>query len=500
MELSVLAASLHNILLPASLLYLLAGTLCGYAVGVLPGIGPVTGIAILLPLTYYVPPIDALIFFASLYQSAEYGGSITAIAVSAPGTPNAAATILDGYAMNRNGQIGKAFGYSLWSAVFASLVGILGMLFLARPMAKLALLFGPSAYADLGLLGLSAVSTLSSEYPLAGLLSAALGLLLSTVGLDLISGIPRFTFGQATLFNGVPLVPLLIGIFALPEAVTMLGRRRTAGEGKAKAQRVWLRWPEFRGAFRGTAIGTVVGFLMGLIPGLAGSVPPWISYYLAKSTSRDPSRFGKGAPEGITAPEATNAAVMHSTLIPTFSFGIPGTPTSAVILGAMMISGLTPGPLLFQQHPDIPFTVIISLLFATAFLFVIGLVATNLWVRMLNLPYEVLAIAIFLFVVVGSYVDRSSIFDVEFAIGAGVLGYFMNRFGFSIPALILGVILGPIVEGNARRALLLSGGHYGIFVSNPLNAALLVLSAGMIVLGLWQSVRKRKQTEPPVPE
>jgi putative tricarboxylic transport membrane protein len=478
---AMILITIHHVFAVNSLFVILAGTLAGYLVGTLPGLGPVSGITLLLPLTAYMSPTNALMFYASLYQSAEYSGSITAIAVSTPGTPNAAATVLDGFAMNRAGKIGEAFGYSLWAAVFASLVSIVGMILLARPMAQVALYFGPSEYAALAIFGLSSVSTLASEYPLRGLLSATLGLLLSVIGLDPISGGQRFTFGVPSLFNGLPLVGLLTGLFALPEAVALLTEPPAALlKATVKSRNiVWLSWRQFKGVFPMTLLGTAVGFFMGLIPGLSGSVPPWVSYNLAKTLSRNRGQFGHGAPEGIVAPEATNAAVMHSTLIPAFSFGIPGTPTSAVILGAMMLSGLTPGPMLFARNPEIPYTVFVSLFVATALLWSIGLVATNLWVRILMVPRELLGVAVILFVVIGSYVSRSNLFDPQLAILAGIAGYVMKKTHFSAPALVVGFVLGPIIETNVRQGLLLTGGQI-LMVPSLLTGTLLLASLVMV--------------------
>jgi putative tricarboxylic transport membrane protein len=483
------AETLHKVFGLISPFYIVAGTLAGYLVGLIPGLGPAAGITLLLPLTYYMTPAEALIFYASLYQSAEYSGSITAIAIATPGAPNAAATVLDGFAMNREGKIGKAFAYSLWSAVFASFAGTCGMILLAEPMARLALYFGPSEYAALGIFGLSSVSILSSDYPLRGLLSAILGLMISTVGLDLISGAQRFTFGVPSLFDGLPLVALLTGLFALPEAVVLLTEKHAGLRTGGGNQKVWLRWAEFTAVFPTMLMGTALGFIMGLIPGLAGSVPPWISYNLARLMSRERERFGKGAPGGIVAPEATNAAVMHSTLLPAFSFGIPGTPTSAVILGAMMLAGLTPGPMLFAEHPEIPYAVFVSLFLATAFLWIVGLVATNMWVRILAVPPELLAIGVMLFVVIGSYLPRTDLFDPQLAVVAGIVGYVMKKSHFSAPALVVGFILGPIIETNIRRALLLSGGSI-IGVPGALTGILLVLSLVVMAFGVRQSLRR----------
>lgn len=257
----------------------------------------------------------------------------------------------------------------------------------------------------------------------------------------------------------------------------------------------FVSWRQFKGVFPMTLLGTGVGFFMGLIPGLSGSVPPWVSYNLAKGLSRNRDQFGLGAPEGIVAPEATNAAVMHSTLIPAFSFGIPGTPTSAVILGAMMLSGLTPGPMLFARNPEIPYTVFVSLFVATVLLWIIGLLATNLWVRVLMVPRELLAVSVVLFVVIGSYVSRSNLFDPQLAIVAGIVGYVMKKIHFSAPALVVGFVLGPIIETNVRQGLLLSGGKV-LLLPNPLTGTLLLLSLLMVGFALTRGLSNRSAAHP----
>lgn len=479
----------HDVLSPGSLLYLFLGTVVGYLVGALPGIGPVTGIALLLPLTAYLGPTKSLLFYTSLYQAAEYGGSITAIAVSTPGAPNSAALILDGYAMNRHGKIVKAFAYSLWTTIFSSLVGIAGMLLLSLPLAQFALALSAADYAALGILGLATVSTLTVRAPVKGLLAAAFGIALSTVGLDQITGEPRFTFNQPTLYEGLPLVAVIIGAFAMPEAIEMLiGSERTAIENGAFRifQPVWLKLTEFAGVLKAAIIGTIVGFSMGLIPGVAGSVPPWISYNIARTMSRNPERFGTGTPEGIAAPEAANAASMHSTLIPTFALGIPGTPTSAVILGAMTISGLTPGPLLFQSQPEIPYAVFVGLLIATLFLWAIGLVTTNLWAQIVRLPRGLLGIMIVTFTITGGFAARNNTLDILVALGMGLVCYGLRRAGFSLPAIVLGFILGRIIEVNLRRALLLHKGSPLVLFSDPISTVLLTCALAVIVLAVWQ--------------
>jgi putative tricarboxylic transport membrane protein len=491
----MLAGVLHALFTVPALIALVAGTVVGLFIGALPGIGPAVGIGLLLPLTYFMPPADALLFYVSLYQAAEYGGSITAIAVSTPGAPNSAAMILDGYTMNRAGRPGKAFAYSLWATIFASYVGIVGLFVLAQPIAGWALALGPAEFAALGVFALSTVGTLSTAAPLPGLASAVLGLLVSTVGSDLISNVHRYTFGQSSLGDGVPLVPVLVGLFALPEVVRLLtDPGQPVHAATRESGRVWLSLREFRAVWLPTVLGTVVGFFLGLLPGISGSVPPWISYNIAKATSRRPASFGTGIPEGIVAPEATNAAVMHSTLIPAFTLGIPGTPTSAVILGAMLIGGLSPGPLSFVQHAVIVYELFAGLAISTAVLWVLGLTTTSLWARASAVPRPLLATCILVLCVTGSFASRSNVFDVWLALGFGALGYVMHAFRFSIPAFVLGLILGGIIETHLRQALIISSGSFGVFLTSPIALAFLLASGLSIGYAVWQGARLRALT------
>lgn len=477
------------------MLSLLLGTVAGLFMGALPGIGPAVGIALLLPLSFYLPVGDALLFYVSLYQAAEYGGSITAIAFSTPGSPNSAATIPDGYGMSRRGRPGKAFSYSLWSAIFASYVGIAGLFALTMPISAVALALGSPEFTALGIFALAAIASLTAKAPLAGLTSAVLGLLLSTVGLDMMTNVPRFAFGSTSLTDGIAILPALVGLFAIAEALRLLSSKRTSLTGARDAAdgryKVWLTWKEFRAVLPTTVMGSVVGFLFGLLPGLSGSVPPWITYNIARSTSKRGNEFGTGVPEGIVAPEATNAAVMHSTLIPMLTLGIPGTPTSAIIMGAMMIGGLAPGPLLMANNGTVVYELFCGLLISTAALWILGLLTTRLWVRALNIPRRPLAIGILVLCIFGSFVDKSNPFHILLAFGFGVLGYVMDRFGFSVPAMILGLIIGPIVETNLRRTLSVSDGSFAPFIQSPIALAFLAAAVVVVALGIWQQRRLR---------
>lgn len=491
-----LFTALHTLLSGDALLWLLAGSVVGIFVGALPGIGPLTGIALLLPLTVVVKPVDAILFYLTLYQAAEYGGSITAIAISSPGAPNSAALILDGFPMNRRGLARRAFGYSLWTACIISAATTVVLILVAGQIANFALAFGPADYAALGFLALVAVVLMLSADPWRGFVSVALGALLATVGTDPIAGSNRFTFGNAKLAAGIPLVPLLIGVFAVPVAVHMLvGGTAASGEVKGlpvSQERgfVWMRWRNWWSVRVDVAIGTVVGFIMGLLPGMSGSGPPFVAYNISKSRRipRNPE-FGDGAPGGIVTCEAANAASMHSTLVPTFALGVPGTPTSAIILAAMTIVGLQPGPQLFKLHPAVPATLFLGLFIGSFVLWFVAISTMNLWLYILRAPAPVLGAAILILGVIGSYAVSSSLFDVLLLFVFGVLGLVMSANRIPIAPLALAFILEPIIEGNLRQALLLSHTAKLSIFTDPIVDICLVLAAVVVWWGQW--VRRR---------
>ena len=492
----VLGQAAEHLFSPVGLLCLVAGTVTGILVGALPGIGPLSGIALLLPLSFFLPPAEALIFYTTLYQAAEYGGSITAIAVSTPGSPNSAAIILDGYQLNRAGRAAKAFAYSLWSATFGGVITTILLILVTPLVATWALLLGPPEYAALGILGLTAIAFLVGGAPRRGMIGVGIGVLIGTIGLDSVTGVPRFDFGNVLLSGGIPLAPMLIGLFAIPEALRMLVGDQAASQPVAQQRgRVWLSLREFRSVFKPASLGVVIGFFTGLLPGMAGSVPPFLSYNVAKATSRHPEQFGKGSPEGIAAPEATNAAVMHATLIPTFALGIPGTPTSAIILGAMLIAGLTPGPELLARDPVTVYTVFLGLFVGTGLLWVLGMVTTNAWARMISLPAPVIGVAIIVLCAVGAYANRGTIFDVGVLVVFGFVGLAARRFGYSAATLVLGAILGPIIERNLRLSLILSSGNPITFVDHPISLALLLGAVGIMGAVLWSKRPRRPAGE-----
>lgn len=481
----------NSLLSPNVFVFLALGTVVGMILSSIPGLGPSVTIALLLPMTFGLKPLQALVFLTSLYQASEYGGSITAITAATPGTSNAAALVLDGYEMTRRGSPQKALGYSLWSASASSLIATVALLLIASPVSHVVLAIGTVQLAALELFALTLVASLMQGSTLKGMLSVGLGLLLSTVGTDVLSGAPRFTFGVPQLLNGIPLVPLLLGLFAVSEAVRLLTKDRAVGRSAMSRQRlVWLSFTEWWRTVPVMLFGTVIGFVLGLLPGLAGTVPPWISYSAAKSASRGKETFGEGAVAGIVAPESTNGAVMHATLVPAFFLGIPGTPSSALILGAMTIVGLTPGPLVYAKHQSLILAVFEALIISVVLLWVVGTFVTSVWANVIGkLNQKALGTAILLLAVVGAFASNGQMFGVYVALIAGAVSVVLKATGFSIPALVIAFVIGPGFENNFRTALTYSHGSYLVFVTNPVSAVFLALAVASLVFSAWRARR-----------
>lgn len=489
-------AFLHLISL-GTLLSLLAGTVAGLIIGTLPGIGPAAGVGLLVPLAYFLPHLYALLFYVSLYQSAEYGGSITAISISLPGAPNSAAIVADGYAMNLKGFSRRAFGYSLWSVLTASYFVIVLVLLLGPAIAAVALGLGPAGYVMLGLFGLSTVGSLGGREPVKGLLSVVLGILLGTVGLDPITGVPRYVFGVLQLDNGIPLLPFLIGLFAIPQVCRLLysslEKQAPVLPGKG-SNRVWLHGKEFREVLPFVGLGTGVGMVLGVIPGLAGVVGSFISYNLAKLISRRGRDFGNGVPEGIATPEATNGAVMHATLVPAFLLGIPGTPTSAIILGAMTIMGLSPGPTFISRQPVLFYSIFLGLGISAVFVFILGIVTTSIWMRVSRFDRRILGGVILILCVAGAFSSGGGVFDVAIMFAVGIGATLGEGYGFSVPAVIMGFLVGPIIESNLSRMLIISHGSFLPLINSPMGIILLALILAVLILGFVR-IRSHRSME-----
>jgi putative tricarboxylic transport membrane protein len=462
----------------------------GTLVGVLPGIGPTSGIAILLPLTSFLPPAPAIIMLAAIYYGAMYGGSTTAILVNIPGEVASVVTTLDGYQMARQGRAGPALAIAAIASFVAGTLGLVGLTFFAPPLADLALGIGPPEYFGLVVLAFSVVVSLSGGALLQGLSAAAVGALISLVGLDPMSGVRRFAFGTTTLLAGVDFIAVTIGLFAIGEVLIGV-EKAIAAVSTAPLGRLMPRWDELRSCLGTMLRATGVGFFLGLLPGATPGVISFISYDLERRVSRSPERFGRGAIEGVAAPEGANNAVTSGGFVPLLALGIPATPALAVLLSGLMIYGLQPGPLLFEKQPQFVWTIIASMYIGNVMLLILNLPLVGLWARLCRVPYAVMAPVILLFSVVGAFSVRNNFADVGMALAFGVLGYLMRKLGYPTAPLVLALILTPMLERSLLQSLSMAAGSPLVFVQRPL--AVILIGIGLALIGWTVAARRRRE-------
>ena len=471
------------------------GVAWGILGGALPGISPSITMALLLPLTYGMDPTVAIVMLASTYVGAEYGGSIPAILIRTPGTNAAAATVVDGYAMKQQGRAGEALGISLYSGFVGGLFGLLVLVLLAEPLSNVALAFTPQAYFALGVLGLSVIASLSRESLLKGLIAGVLGLMIATIGTDPVTGLNRFTFDSPELLSGVPPILVMVGLFAVGE---MLAQTSEPGL-QSVPERPRIRFPGpamWKRIALPQAIGSVVGTLEGVTPGGGGAVSSFLAYNEARRWSRHKDEFGKGSPEGIAAPEAANNTVACTALVPMLSLGIPGSNSAAVLLGGFLLHGLLPGPMLFVQNPDVVDGLFLGLLVANIAMVIVGYLIMGPCIWLVSRPKPYLMAFVYALVVSGIFAIEASVFHVGVALGFGLLGYVMRHVGVPLLPMVLGVVLGFMVESNYRRALVLSDGDYMIFVQDRLSAALLALAVLFVVGSLVRHAIDARRAAP----
>ncbi|HEY7598662.1 MAG TPA: tripartite tricarboxylate transporter permease [Candidatus Limnocylindrales bacterium] len=460
------------------------GVAWGIVGGALPGISPSIAMALLLPFTYGMDPVTAIVMLAAVYVGAEYGGSIPAILIRTPGTNAAAATVIDGFEMHRQGRGGEALGISLVSGLVGGLFGVLVLAAATGPLARFALSFTPPAYFALGVLGLSAVAGLSGRSLLKGAFAAVLGLMLATIGTDPVSGVARFTFGSPDLLNGIRPIVVMVGLFAVTELIVQAVEPdwvRPSGRAARLRLPGWAMWKRLA---RPNTIGAVIGAFEGATPGAAGSVAAFLAYNEARRWSKHPEEFGKGSPEGVAAPECANNAVTGTALVPLLGLGIPGSNSAAILMGGLLLHGLTPGPMLFAKNPDVVYGLYAGLLVANLAMLLLGLVVLTPCLWLVTRPKHYLMAFILALVVTGVYAIEQSLFDVGVALGVGVLGYGLRCAGVPQLPLVLGAVLGFMLESNYRRSLVLSGGDHAIFVQDPVSLGLLALAALLVVYSL----------------
>jgi putative tricarboxylic transport membrane protein len=445
-------------------------------------------VVLLLPLTYSMTPLASILMLIAAYQGSEYGGSISSIILGIPGTPAAVATTIDGNALARQDKAGLALGYSLAASTLGGIVGGIVLIFLAVPLARLAVRFADPEFFLIGVAGLIAVSALSSKNGVKSALSVLLGLMVGTVGLDAFTGIPRYTFGTLELLEGVAMIALLTGMFAFSELFAIVsGELGKTFASKTKRLSTGLSLVQFRTIVRPASIGAGIGSIVGIFPGMGAGPASWFAYIQAKKSSRTPERFGQGAPQGIAAPEAANNATVGGALVPLLALGIPGSPSTAIILGAFIIHGIQPGPNLFTNSGDLAMGLFYGFLIATLVMYVAGRLVTNLFARTLTISNTYLVPMVLILSIVGIYASNGLHFDLWLALGVGVFAYLLKRMDYSLPSFILAFILSPIIEESWRRSMLLSDGSLTIFVTRPYALTILILTVlflGGTILGL----------------
>jgi putative tricarboxylic transport membrane protein len=487
---------IHVALQPINLFYCFAGVFIGTLIGVLPGIGPVGAMSLLLPATFSVSPVGAIIMMSGIFYGAQYGGSTTSILVNIPGEASSVITCLDGYQMARKGRAGPALGMAAIGSFIAGTISIVGLMVLAYPLAKAALSFGPPEYFALMCLGLVVLTFLTQGSMYKALMMALWGILLGFVGLDMFTATSRFTFGVNELMDGIGIVPLMMGLFGVSEILMNIEQplKRKIYETKIKGLlpnlKDWVvcKWAVLR--------GTVIGFFLGILPGGGAVLASFVSYAIEKRVSKYPEKFGTGVIEGVAAPESANNAAAQSSFIPLLSLGIPPNVVMAVLFGGLLIHGIQPGPLLIRSHPEIFWGVVMSMYIGNVMLLALNLPLIGMWVKILKVPYAILFPLILLFCLIGVYSVNNSVLDIYLMILFGVVGYLMRKFDFEPAPLALAYVLSPLLETSLRQSLNISGGSFLIFFSRPISLVCMIFVIGLLVFQITSYARKKRPLLP----
>lgn len=483
-----------------NIIFAFVGVLIGTAVGVLPGIGPMSGVALLIPVTASItgglPPeqaaTSAIILLAGVYYGAMYGGSTTSILLNTPGESSSVVTTLDGYQMAKKGRAGSALSIAAIGSFFAGIVTIIALILLAKPLSNVALKFGPAEYFSLMLLGLGAVSGLAGKSVTKALIMTVCGLLLGTIGIDNVSGIARFTFEIPWLYQGIEFLTLAVGLFALGEVFkTILEKEEDDGE-IAKINNMLPSKEEFKESAAPIVRGSLLGFFVGILPGAGATLASFFSYLLEKKISKKPEKFGTGTIAGVAAPESANNAASGGAMIPLLTLGIPGSGTTAILMGALMMYNVQPGPLLFEDHPQVAWGLIASMFIGNFMLLILNLPLVKVFAKIIETPKKYLIPMIIAISIFGVYAVQVSTYDLLLLLACGVLGYFLSKNDYPIAPLVLGLVLGPMVENNLRRALTISNGDYTVFLSRPISLTFLLITLLWLVVPFMMKRRGKE--------
>jgi putative tricarboxylic transport membrane protein len=488
-----LGIGLMAVLTPENLLFCLLGCLLGTLIGVLPGIGPLVTIALLLPATFSLPPLSALIMLAGIYYGAQYGGSTTSILMNLPGESSSVVTCIDGYQMARQGRAGAALSISALGSFFAGCVGTVLIAALAPMLSLVAQKFSAPEYFSLMTFGLIAAVVRAHGSVVKAIAMIFLGLLFGLVGTDVNTGQQRFTFGIPELSDGIGFVPIGMGLFAIGEVIANLHNPQQRSFLTSKITGLWLGKKDFKESWKAVLRGTGVGSLLGILPGGGAILGSFAAYMVEKKLAKDPSRFGKGAIEGVAGPESANNAAAQTSFIPLLTLGIPANPVMALMMGAMMIQGIAPGAAVMAERPQLFWGLIVSMWIGNLMLVIINLPLIGIWVYFLRIPYRLMFPGILMFCCIGVYSLNNSTFEVLMTVGFGLLGFIFIRLGCEPAPLILAFVLGPLMEENLRRAMLLSRGDPLIFVQRPISAAILAMAAALLVVMVLPAIRKRRE-------
>ena len=484
-------AGLQNLIGIRPVLVVVAGVIVGILGGAMPGVSPSMAVAILLPFTFGMSPTMGMVMLCAIYLASNYGGSITAVMINTPGTPSAVVTAFDGYPLAKNGRPGYGLGVSLVASVWGGFVGIIILILFSAPLAKVALKFWPAEYFSLALMGLSTVSSMAGKRWVESLIAVLLGLLLNTIGLDHVNGVNRFTFDILNMFDGFSFVPALIGLFALSEVFQNV-EENDYSSYKTVTDKVSV-WPSVREylSLKWSILRSgVLGTLIGIFPGAGGTIASFIAYDIEKRLSKHPEEFGQGALEGVAAAEASNSSSVGGALVPLLTLGIPGSASTAVLIGALMIHELRPGPELFTKHPDLVYTLFSSMFMANVALYLLGTWGSRLWIKVTQVPKTVLYPMIFAFSIVGSFAVRSSVFDVGVCLGFGIVGWLLKKYHYPLSPIVLGLVLGSLIETNLQMTLVMGGPE--LLVTRPLSATLLAITAVLLVWPVIAELREKK--------
>src|SRR5499433_1824929 len=466
---------------PINLLYCFIGVFIGTLVGVLPGIGPISAMSLLLPVTLSGTPESGIIMMAGIYYGSMYGGSTTSILVNIPGEAASVVTCIDGHEMAKQGRAGPALGIAALGSCAAGTFAIVALMLVAPALARVAIAFGPPEYFSLMVLGLTILSFLSQGSMAKSLLMAAFGIVLGLIGIDQITAQPRMTFDRLELLDGIGLVPIVMGLFGVAEILFNLEQELRREVMQARIGSLWPSLADWTASKWAVLRGTVLGFFLGILPGGGAVIASFASYALEKKISATPERFGKGAIEGVAGPEAANNAAAGGAFIPLMTLGIPPNVVMALLLGAFVIHGLQPGPLMITQNPGLFWGIVASMYIGNLMLLVLNLPMIGMWVQLLKLPYNILFPLIILFTIIGVYCSSNNVFDVYVMIAFGVIGYFMRKLGYEPAPLVLAFVLGPMLENNLRKSLILSQGDLMTFVQRPISAACLALAVVLLI-------------------